>query len=132
MQPNNKEFEFTGTAGDFFKIFLWAILAGLFGIFGAPLAMQKTGKIITSKLKINGRDLTFDVGYWEALKFMFVQGLLVAVTLGIYYFWFLRNSYRFALEHTHFADTAGVVDQTVAVTPPAPTVTPATTFGSTV
>ncbi len=132
MQPNNKDFEFTGTAGDFFKIFLWSILFALLSIFGAPLTMQKAGSIIASRTKVNGRALTYSVGYMEALKFLFVQILLVVVTFGIYYFWFLRNMYRFQAEHVHFADSIGVVGEPAAVTPPVPPVTPAPTFGSTV
>lgn len=122
MQPTTKDFEFTATAGDIFVIFLWSILFGIISIFGAPLLMQKAGKIIASKVLVNGRSLTFNVEYGEAFVFVLVQTLLIMVTLGIYYFWFIPKSYRFMLAHTHFADAPAAAPlappSQIAATPP--------------
>lgn len=129
MQPTTKDFEYTGTAGDIFMIFLWTTLFMFLSIFGSPLAMRKTGKILTSKMKVNGRSLDFDVEYWEAFKFILIQNLLIFITFGIYYFWFIRNSYRFSLAHTHFADSPiqpAQVPQPTQVPPPVPPSAPIT------
>lgn len=80
---------------------------------------------------VNGKKVVYKAGYGETLKFIFVNMLLLIITLGIYIFWFTPKSYRYLVDHVVYADETGTVPTAEApeapVTPEAtPSIPPAT------
>lgn len=104
-QPaNGSGFTFTGTAGGFFVAYLVTYVTSLLFIFGWPIAMNYMAKYVVENVDLNGKKFKYEAGYGETLGFLFVNILLVLITLGIYTFWFIPKSYRWILEHTSYAN----------------------------
>jgi uncharacterized membrane protein YjgN (DUF898 family) len=99
---NNKSFAFHGTAGGYFVVFLVTLVAAYIPIFGWPVAMNFSLSWIADNATIDGRKLAYKAGYGETLKFIFLNFLLIAITLGIYTFWYVPKQYRFIANHTQF------------------------------
>lgn len=98
----NKPFEFHGTAGGYFVVFLVTLIASYIPIFGWPIAMNFSLSWAADNLTIDGRQVKYDAGYGETLKFLLVNILLLIITLGIYVFWFVPKQYRFIVDHAHY------------------------------
>lgn len=99
---NKKSFEFNGTAGGYFVVFLVTLLVAYIPIFGWPIAMNYGIGWAADNLLIDGRKIVYNAGYWETLKFLLVNFLLIAITLGIYSFWYVPKQFRFVLDHTSY------------------------------
>ena len=105
---NNKTFAFHGTAGGYFVVFLVTLITTYVPFFGWAFGFNFTNEWIAKNAEINGRKVQYHAGYGETLKFIFVNFLLLIVTLGIYSFWFTPKSYRFIADHMSFVDEAPV------------------------
>lgn len=104
MEPIQKPFSFTGTAGGYFIVTIVTAITAYIIIFGWPLGFNFAASWIADNATVNGRKLRYSAGYGETLKFLLVNTLLVLVTFGIYAFWFAPKSYRYIMEHTSFVD----------------------------
>lgn len=121
---NNKPFEFHGTAGGYFVVFIVTIICIYIPFFGWPFAFNFTNNWLAENGAINGRKIKYSAGYWESFKFLLVNMLLLIVTLGIYTFWFVPKEYRYIVDHAEFVDepvmSAPQVSVPVDQTPIAP------------
>jgi uncharacterized membrane protein YjgN (DUF898 family) len=100
----NKTFEFHGTPGQYFVVFLVTLISAYIPIFGWPFGFNYGNKWIADNLTINGRKVKYQAGYGETLVFLLKNILLLIVTFGIYSFWFVPKSYRYILAHSSYAD----------------------------
>jgi uncharacterized membrane protein YjgN (DUF898 family) len=124
MSP--KQFEFTGSAGQFFVVTIVSAVTAYIPIFGLPIGFNYTNSWLADNVLINGRKIKYTAQYGETLKFLFINILLVIITLGIYIFWFGPKSYRFIADHVTFLDTTSPISPvTGAPQPIAPAVPPA-------
>jgi uncharacterized membrane protein YjgN (DUF898 family) len=118
---NAKPLQFQATAGSYFVLSIVSAVCAYIPFFGWAFLLNYASEWFADKTQVNGRPIHYQAGYGESLKFIFVNTLLVIVTLGIYSFWFYPKMYRYMTEHTSYAD---------AVTPApeaAPVPTPDTT-----
>lgn len=126
----NKTFEFSGTPGQYFVVFLVTLVSAYVPIFGWPFGFNYGNKWIADNLTINGRKVKYQAEYGETLVFLLKNILLMIVTFGIYSFWFVPKSYRYILAHSSFIDEAPVASEPAPVMPVTP-VTPAATVADT-
>ena len=103
---NKKSFEFHGTAGGYFVVFLVTLICAYIPLFGWPIAMNFPLSWIADNATISGRKIKYQAGYGETLKFLFVNLLLTIITFGIYTVWFVPKQYRFIADHAQFVDEA--------------------------
>lgn len=120
-QTTTKNFEFTGTAGSFFGMYILSLLLMFVPFVGFVFAFNNQNSWLMKNIKIKGRALFYKAEFGETFVMMLVGLLLVAVTFGIYIFWFVPKIYRFVLDHTSYADEAPVNSVTAT---PAPSSTP--------
>lgn len=104
----NKTFEFSGTPGQYFVVFLVTMVSAYIPIFGWPFGFNYSNKWIADNLTINGRKVKYDAEYVETLVFLLKNILLMIVTFGIYSFWFVPKSYRYILAHSSYVDEAPI------------------------
>ncbi len=116
---NQKQFEFTGKPLDYFVVLIISAITAYIPIFGWPIGFNYNNKWLADNVLINGRKVKYTAAYGETLKFLFVNVLLVIVTLGIYMIWFGIKSYKFIADHTEFVDTSAQ-PMAAPATPPAP------------
>ena len=98
-------FEFDGTAGDFFPVFLITTLLSMF-TFGLafPWVLCMMKKWECEHTFVNGRRLRFDGSGGSALGLLLVSYILIVITLGIYSFWAVPKIQRWVTENTEFED----------------------------
>lgn len=120
---NSKTFEFHGTPGEYFVVFLVTVVCAYIPLFGWPIGFNYGNEWIAKRLTINGRAVYYKAGYGETLKFLLINLLLIMVTFGVYMFWFVPKQYRFIAAH------AGYVDEMATAAPvasaPMPSAMPA-------
>lgn len=104
MEAKVKPLAFKGTAGGYFIASLVSLVMWYVLIIGWPIAFNFMNAWIVDNLEVNGRKLKYQAEYGETLGFLLVNMILMFITLGIYSFWFVPKSYRFALDHTTYAD----------------------------
>lgn len=98
-------FEFDGSAGDFFVVYLLAGLLYMFTLgLGGPWAMCMVKKWESEHTLVNGRRLTFNGSGSALLGLYIVTMLLAIVTLGIYLFWGIPKIVGWMVENTDFMD----------------------------
>lgn len=99
---NQKQFEFNGTAGGFFVTYLVTILCMIVPFVGPALGLNYMLKWLADNITIRGEKIQYAAGLGDTFVFIFVNALLIAVTLGIYVFWYVPKAYRFIAEHVSF------------------------------
>jgi uncharacterized membrane protein YjgN (DUF898 family) len=97
-------FDFNGNGGDLFGQYLvGAILTGItFGIYFAWFQVRLNKFFMShTKVTINGKNYSadYDATGGELFVVMLVGGLLMGVTFGIYYFWFIAKLLKFQMQH---------------------------------
>jgi uncharacterized membrane protein YjgN (DUF898 family) len=97
-------FEFNGTAGGYFVVFIVTLVTAYIPIFGWPISFNYGTAWIADNILIDGRKIKYQAGYGETLKFILFNLLLLIITLGIYTFWFVPKQYRFIASHTQFVE----------------------------
>jgi len=107
-----KPLDFKGTAGGYFVLVLISIVLAYIPVLGWAYLLNYAADWFAENTLVNGRKVAYKAGYGETLKFMFLNSLLLVVTLGIYMFWFAPKMYRYIAEHTHY------LDETIASQPP--------------
>lgn len=103
---NGKTFEFHGTPGGYFVVFLVTLVTAYIPLFGWAFGMNYMWEWMADNSTINGKKVKFSASYGETLKFLFVNLLLLMITFGIYSFWFVPKQYRYIADHTEFANKA--------------------------
>ena len=98
-------FDFAGNGGDLFGQYLvGAILTGItFGIYFAWFQVRLNKFFMShTRATLNGKNYTadYDATGGELFVKLLVGNLLMGVTLGIYYFWFLAGMTKFTMQHT--------------------------------
>jgi uncharacterized membrane protein YjgN (DUF898 family) len=123
---SDKTFEFKGTAGGYFVVFLVTLIGSYIPLFGWAFVFNFTNNWVAENAVVNGKQVSYKAGYGETLKFIFINLLLILITLGIYTFWFVPKSYRYIADHLEFGGDAAPAFATVetATQPPAPTPAP--------
>lgn len=101
----SKNFQFDGSAGDFFVTALLAALVTVFTFYiGTPWAICMIQRWHAEHTIVNGRRLKF-IGTGGDLFVKFLIGILLTiVTCYIYLFWFIPKIQKWIVEHTDFAD----------------------------
>lgn len=97
-----KEFQFEGTAGGYFVVFLVTLLIGWVPLLGTAFVFNYTNEWLASNSRISGRRVQYSAGFGETLWFILVNSLFVLITLGIYTFWFVPKSYRYIADHLSY------------------------------
>ena len=126
---SQKPLQFNGTAGGYFVVFLVALVMSYIPILGWAFALNFMANWAAENSVVNGKKVAYKAGYGESLKFVFINTLLIIVTLGIYMFWFVPKAYRYVADHISYSDAPAVAapaaaEATTSVEPSAP-VTPA-------
>jgi len=93
------DFQFNGTAGGYFGVFLVSLFIGWIPLLGTAFVFNFTNEWLAANSRISGRRVRYEASYGESLMFIFVNALLVLITFGIYTFWFVPKSYRYIAEH---------------------------------
>ena len=101
---NTKPLQFQASAGSYFLLSIISIILAYIPIFGWAYLLNYTSEWFASKSQVNGRAITYHAGYGESLKFVFVNMLLIIITLGIYSFWFYPKAYRYIADHVSYSD----------------------------
>lgn len=114
---NSKPLEFHGTAGGYFVVFLVSAIASYVPFFGWAFALNYTAEWMADNALVNGKKVKYEAGYGESLKFVFVNVLLLIVTLGIYTFWFYPKMYRYVVDHISLASEASAAPVPAPETP---------------
>lgn len=99
-----KSFEFHGTAGGYFVVFIVTLVTAYIPIFGWPVTMNYNLSWIADNVTIDGRNIKYEAGYGETLKFILINLLWTILTLGIWTFWFIPRQYRFIAGHSRFVE----------------------------
>ncbi|MCF7815200.1 MAG: DUF898 domain-containing protein [Candidatus Cloacimonetes bacterium] len=98
------EFSFEGSGGDLLSLYLvnYILTAITLGIYG-PIANLKITEYYTKNLVYKGKNFQFDTSnlcdFWCLI---FIQGILCAITLGIYTPWAMVKIRRNILERTSY------------------------------
>lgn len=129
----SKPLEFHGTAGGYFILTLVTIIAMYIPVLGWAFALNFAANWFIDNTTVNGSKVKYQASFGESLKFVFVNALLLIVTLGIYSFWFYPKLYRYVFDHTQYVDVTGASAPAVAAPmDPAPVTTDVTPQASTV
>lgn len=98
-------FEFDGSAGDFFVVYvLYVFLTAITFGLASPWTMCMLVRWQTEHTLINGRRLRFEGAGSSLLGLFIVTYFLVLITLGIYIFWAVPKIIRWFTEHIEFED----------------------------
>lgn len=126
---NQKPLQFQAGALDYFILSVLSIVLAYIPFLGWAFLLNYSGEWFADRTLVTGKKITFKAGFGESLKFVFVNFLLIVITIGIYSFWFYPKMYRYMADHTSFAEDVAVnpvVDaapaQPVAPESPAPEV----------
>ena len=127
---NTKPFSFKASAGDFFIFSIASIILVYIPIFGWAFLFNYAAKWMADRATVNDQKITYQAGYGETLKFIFINMLLVAITFGIYSFWFYPKAYAYIADHLSFGGPVPVtttgLPRDVAAMQPAQPVQPPT------
>lgn len=96
--------EFHGTAGGYFVLIIVSFILMYIPFFGWAFLLNYTSEWFADNTLVNGKKVQYKAGYGESLKFVFVNTLLMIITLGIYMFWFYPKMYRYIVDHTNYVD----------------------------
>jgi|GEM_PF-1318043 len=116
-----KPLEFKGTAGGYFVFTLVSIVLMYLPILGWAWLLNYSAGWFADNTLVNGKKVYYRADYGETLKFMFINTLLLAVTAGIYLFWFVPKMYRYAVDHTHYFDEVTAAMQSSVIADPVAT-----------
>jgi hypothetical protein len=122
MQPNAvKPLHFHAGAGSVFVQLLVSELIWFVPIVGFAWSFNYSAAWAAKNTTIDGRKLVYKAGLGETWKFLFVQILLLIITLGIYTFWYLPKVYNYVYDHMSYDDAAApaIADNTAPAMPPA-------------
>jgi uncharacterized membrane protein YjgN (DUF898 family) len=124
-----KPIKFNGTAGGFFVVSVVSLVCTYIPWFGWAFMLNYIAEWFADSSLVNGKKVVYKASYGETLKFVFVQSLLLLVTLGFYIFWFQPKLYRYVVDHTSYADEAAtepvpVADAAAVASPVEPPVEP--------
>jgi hypothetical protein len=114
---DQKPLQFQAGALDYFIYTIVTIVLVYIPIFGWAYLLNYSGSWFSKRALVTGKNVEFNAGYLESLKFVFINVLLLIVTLGIYSFWFYPKMYRYVADHVAFA---GEVAAPVEATPVGP------------
>lgn len=127
---DQKPLNFSAGAGSYFVLVIVVAIASYIPIFGWAFALNFFADWLAKNSKVNGKDVQFTAGYGESLKFIFLNTLLLIITLGIYTFWFVPKCYRYIADHISYgapqvaapatATEAPAVEAPAAPKPPTP------------
>jgi uncharacterized membrane protein YjgN (DUF898 family) len=101
---NGKTLEFNGGAGGFFVAYLVMTVCSIIPLFGTAFGMNYFYGWVADNAKVHGKPVKYTATYGEMLKFLFINLLLIIITIGIYVFWFVPKMYRFLADHVVDAD----------------------------
>lgn len=105
---NSNPIKFNGTAGGYFVAFLVELVMMYIFIIGWPIAFNFVAGWIVENLEVEGKKMKYSAGYGETLGFILINVLLIAITFGIYVFWFVPKTYRYVADHSTYVDAAPV------------------------
>ncbi len=105
------QFQFLATPGSTFVTFIVSAVMIYIPIVGFAFAINYFSGWIADNITINGQKIKFESSFGETWIFFFVQMLLVAVTFGIYIFWYVPKAYNFILNHVSFVPANPVTQQ---------------------
>ncbi len=114
---NQKVVQFDASAGSYFLVFVVTLIMTYIPFFGWAFAFNYMSEWLADNSLVYGKKVTYKAGYGETLKFIFVNTLLVIITLGIYSFWFAPKSYRYVADHI---SEVGALPATAAPAAPTP------------
>ncbi len=117
---NQKPLQFNGTAGSYFVVFIVTLITTYIPIFGWAFGFNFMANWVAENSVVNGKPVVYKAGYGETLKFIFINSLLLIITLGIYIFWFTPKCYRYAADHMHYTNSGA----TESVAAPVPAINP--------
>lgn len=102
-------FEFRGTGGSYFWLFIWtSLLTSLtIGLF-APWAAAAVLRWLCANIYIDGKQLCFKGSGGGFLANWLLIMILTIVTLGLYIPWGMVRLYRWIVSNTYFADPGDV------------------------
>ena len=103
---STKQFEFQGTASEFFVKVMVSSIMQIVPLFGTALSMNYIYTWVADCTLITGKKVQYSATFWETFKFIFINILLVIVTFGIYIFWFVPKQYRYIADHVSFVEQA--------------------------
>lgn len=119
---NQKPIEFHATAGSYFVVFLVVGVLTYIPLLGWAFAYNFMAEWVADNGLVNGKKVKYNAGYGETLKFIFVNSLLLLITLGIYIFWFMPKMYTYFANHVSYG--GGEATPVAAALPPTETQTP--------
>ncbi len=119
---NSKPLEFKAGALDYFIYTIVTLVLVYIPFIGWAILLNYTGSWFADRAKVTGKEIEYKAGFGESLKFVFVNFLLLLITLGIYSFWFYPKMYRYVTEHVSFVGESPVEVEAPAT--PAESVTP--------
>ncbi|HXR49912.1 MAG TPA: hypothetical protein VN778_02700 [Verrucomicrobiae bacterium] len=114
---DQKVIQFNATAGSYFVVFLVTAIMAYIPLFGWAFSFNYMNEWLANNSLVNGKKVAYKAGYGETLKFLFINLLLLLITLGIYIFWFAPKSYRYAADHVSYVD--GATPAPASFAPPA-------------
>ena len=114
---SNKLLKFEGTAGGYFLVTLVSIIASYIPFFGWAFAMNFMAGWVVENSLVNGKKVA---GYGETLGFIFINSLLILVTLGIYMFWFVPKAYAYVMDHVAYEGETPAAAPAAPAAPEAP------------
>ncbi len=117
---NTKPLEFHGTAGGYFLLAIVSIIFMYIPFFGWAFLLNYASGWFADSTMVNGRKVRYQASYGESLKFVFVNALLILITLGIYSFWFAPKMYRYMVEHVDYLDESATATAMPSPTPETP------------
>ncbi len=106
IMQNAKPLSFSASALDYFTFSIIAIITAYIPFFGWAFLLNYSGQWFSDRTLVNGQKISYKAGYGESLKFIFVNTLLIIITLGIYSFWFYPKMYSYIVDHISY----GVAD----------------------
>jgi uncharacterized membrane protein YjgN (DUF898 family) len=103
---NQKPLQFHASAGSFFVYYIITAIVSCIPLFGTAYVFNYSGEWLAKNALVNGRKVRYHAGYGETLKFVFINLLLLTITLGIYVFWFAPKAYHYMADHVSYDDGA--------------------------
>ena len=106
-----KKFDFHGTAGSFFVIYLKTTLFTMFTLgIGSPWAFCWLIKWVFENTSYEGKKLQFNGNGGELFIKYLIWTLLSFITLGIYIFWMVPAMYKWVANYTTISEQAAPSD----------------------
>jgi hypothetical protein len=132
-----KPLEFKGAPADYFLLTIITVVCMYVPIFGWAFILNYSAVWLADKLLVHGKQVAYKADYVEALKFVFINALLLFITFGIYAFWFVPKLYRYVTERIYYTDEPGApakpaypVSVQKSAADPTNTATPTSPIGS--